>query len=76
MVSVNVTHIFPGPDHRRQDRERDALYFANDEAERPFYGVSMFESAFYHYDKKTKLYYIAHQRAAGACGTTCRHHEA
>jgi Protein of unknown function (DUF935) len=43
------------------------LYFAHDEAERPFYGVSMFESAFYHYDKKEKLYYIAHlaaQRAA------------
>ena len=46
-----------------------ALYFAHDEAERPFYGVSMFESAFFHYDKKVKLYYIAHiaaQRAA--CG--------
>jgi hypothetical protein len=44
-----------------------ALYYAHDEAERPFYGVSMFESAFYHYDKKEKLYYIAHlaaQRAA------------
>lgn len=48
--------------------EKDvALYYAHDEAERPFYGVSMFESAFYHYDKKEKLYYIAHlaaQRAA------------
>jgi len=46
-----------------------SLYFAHDEAERPFYGVSMFESAFFHYDKKVKLYYIAHiaaQRAA--CG--------
>lgn len=44
-----------------------AVYYAHDEAERPFYGVSMFESAFYHYDKKEKLYYIAHlaaQRAA------------
>ena len=44
-----------------------ALYYAHEEAERPFYGVSMFESAFYHYDKKEKLYYIAHlaaQRAA------------
>ncbi len=37
-----------------------ALYFANEEAERPFYGVPMFEAAFYHYDKKVKLYYIAH----------------
>jgi uncharacterized membrane protein YgcG len=44
-----------------------SVYYAHEEAERPFYGVSMFESAFYHYDKKTKLYYIAHlaaQRAA------------
>lgn len=44
--------------------EKDvALYYAHDEAERPFYGVSMFESAFYHYDKKIKLYYIAHLAA-------------
>lgn len=44
-----------------------AIYYACNEAERPFYGVSMFESAFYHYDKKAKLYYIVHlaaQRAA------------
>jgi Protein of unknown function (DUF935) len=44
-----------------------SIYYAHEEAERPFYGVSMFESAFYHYDKKEKLYYIAHlaaQRAA------------
>ena len=40
-----------------------ALYFANEEAERPFYGVSMFESAFYHYDKITKLYFITHLAA-------------
>jgi hypothetical protein len=40
-----------------------ALYYAHEEAERPFYGVSMFESAFYHYDKKVKLYYIAHLAA-------------
>jgi len=44
-----------------------AFYFANGEEERPFYGVSLFESAFYHYDKKTKIYYVTHlaaQRAA------------
>jgi hypothetical protein len=44
-----------------------AFYFANSEEERPFYGVSLFEAAFYHYDKKTKLYFITHlaaQRAA------------
>jgi hypothetical protein len=40
-----------------------AVYYAHEEAERPFYGVSMFESAFYHYDKKVKLYYIAHLAA-------------
>lgn len=37
------------------------------EEERKFYGVSFFQSAFYHYDKKIKMYYIAHlaaQRAA------------
>ena len=46
-----------------------ALYYAHDEAERPYYGVSMFESAFYHYDKKVKLYYIAHLAAQrAACG--------
>jgi hypothetical protein len=44
--------------------QRDnSFYFANEEAERPFYGVSMFESAFYHYDKVTKLYFIAHLAA-------------
>jgi hypothetical protein len=46
-----------------------ALYYACSEAERPFYGVSMFESAFFHYDKKVKLYYIAHLAAQrAACG--------
>jgi phage gp29-like protein len=44
-----------------------AFYFTNGEEETPFYGVSLFEAAFFHYDKKTKLYYITHlaaQRAA------------
>jgi hypothetical protein len=46
-----------------------SLYYANDEAERPFYGVSMFESAFFSYDKKVKLYYITHLAAQrSACG--------
>lgn len=43
------------------------FYYAANEEERKFYGVSFFQSAFYHYDKKVKLYYIAHlgaQRAA------------
>jgi hypothetical protein len=36
------------------------IYWACNEEENPFYGVSMFESAWYHYEVKTKLYYIAH----------------
>lgn len=44
-----------------------SFYYAAQEEERKFYGVSFFQSAFYHYDKKVKMYYIAHlaaQRAA------------
>lgn len=59
-----------GVDGRVKDivipKER-AFYYAAQEEERKFYGVSFFQSAFYHYDKKVKLYYIAHlaaQRAA------------
>lgn len=46
-----------------------AFYYAAQEEERKFYGVSYFESAFYHYDKKVRLYYTAHlaaQRSAVA----------
>ncbi len=45
----------------------DVMYYAAQEEERPFYGRSYFESAWYHWDKKFKLYVIAHlaaQRAA------------
>lgn len=42
---------------------KDAFYFAVQEEERPFYGVSYFQSAFYHYDIKRKLYYLAHLAA-------------
>jgi hypothetical protein len=44
-----------------------SFYYAAQEEERKFYGVSFFQSAFYHYDKKVKMYYIMHlaaQRAA------------
>lgn len=47
--------------------ENKAFYYTCQEEERKFYGISMFQSAFYHFDKKVKLYYIAHlaaQRAA------------
>jgi hypothetical protein len=44
-----------------------AFYYAAQEEENPFYGVSYFQSAFYHYDKKMKSYFLAHlasQRSA------------
>lgn len=44
-----------------------AFYYAAQEDERKFYGVSFFESAFPHYDAKAKAYFTAHlaaQRAA------------
>lgn len=48
--------------------DRDyVFYFAAQEEERKYYGISFFQSAFYHYDKKVKLYFNAHlaaQRAA------------
>lgn len=51
------------------DKE-DAFYYAAQEEEKPFYGVSYFQSAFFHYDKKIKLYYIAHLSAQrNAVGT-------
>lgn len=42
--------------------DRVFRYTAQDE-ERPFYGVSYFQSAFSHYVKKVKLYYLAHLSA-------------
>ncbi len=55
---------------RQIDRRLPAehcVYYAANEEERPFYGRSYFESAFAHWDKKFRLYVIAHlaaQRAA------------
>ena len=54
-----VTDIYIPPEY--------CFYYAAQEEERKFYGVSFFQSAFYHYDKKVKLYFTAHlaaQRAA------------
>jgi hypothetical protein len=45
----------------------DAIYYTANEDERPFYGQSYFKAAFFHYDKKAKLYWLLHvaaQRAA------------
>lgn len=44
-----------------------AVYYTANEDERPFYGQSYFKAAFFHYDKKVKLYWLLHvaaQRAA------------
>jgi hypothetical protein len=47
-----------------------AMVYTCNAAESPLWGVSMFEAAFYHYDKKVKLYYLAHIAAQrGAVGT-------
>jgi hypothetical protein len=54
-----VTDVFIEPEY--------AFYYAAQEDERKFYGVSFFESAFPHYDAKAKAYFTAHlaaQRAA------------
>lgn len=40
-----------------------AFYFTAQDEERPYYGVSYFQAAFSHYDKKDKLYYLAHLAA-------------
>ncbi len=44
------------------DRE-NAFYWAAREEERPFYGVSFFQSAFFNFDKKQKLSYLLHLAA-------------
>jgi len=59
VVGGKVTDIFIDPEY--------AFYYAAQEDERKFYGVSFFESAFPHYDAKAKAYFTAHlaaQRAA------------
>lgn len=38
-------------------------YYANNEEENPYYGISAFEPAWSHFDIKRKLYYIAHLAA-------------
>lgn len=40
-----------------------ALFYTCQREENPFYGVSLFEAAWYSYDVKAKLYYVAHVAA-------------
>lgn len=47
-----------------------SVYYAAQEEENKFYGLSYFQSAYYHYDKKVKLYYLMHLAAQrSAVGT-------
>jgi hypothetical protein len=47
-----------------------SFYYAAQEDENPFYGISYFQSAFYHWDKKQKVYFTAHLAAQrSAVGT-------
>jgi hypothetical protein len=46
---------------------KDVVYYAANEEERPFYGISYFSAAYRHWEAKFKLYVVAHiaaQRAA------------
>lgn len=46
------------------------VYYAAQEEENKFYGLSYFEAAYYHFDKKVKLYYLMHLAAQrSAVGT-------
>lgn len=48
----------------------NSFYWAAQEEESPFYGRSFFHAAFYHWDKKARLYWIAHVAAQrSAVGT-------
>lgn len=47
-----------------------AFYYAAQEEEQKYYGISFFQSAFYHFDKKSRVYYAAHLAAnRAAVGT-------
>lgn len=49
-----------GKDIRVHIEKEKVLFFANQREENPFYGVSLFEAAWYSYDVKAKMYYVAH----------------
>jgi Protein of unknown function (DUF935) len=44
-------------------KRNSSIYISCSEEENPMYGVSYFNAAYYHYDKKVKLYYLAHLAA-------------
>lgn len=47
-----------------------ALYFSANEAEKMHYGQSYFHAAFFHWDKKSRLYYLAHIMAQRSAAST------
>jgi len=63
--------IWSGPNYRDVFiKPQYSFYFAAQEELRKFYGVSFFQSAYYHWDKKNKLEYISHLAAQrSAVGT-------
>lgn len=63
--------IWSGPSYRDVFIEpKYCVYFAAQEELRKFYGVSYFQSAYYHWDKKSKLEYVSHLAAQrSAVGT-------
>ena len=67
MTGIRQRTMFQGREVDVKIDAKDVAYYAANEEERPFYGESYFQSAFYHWDKKYKLYVISHiacQRAA------------
>lgn len=66
-VGLRQRTMFQGREVDETIPGEHVIRYAANEEERPFYGESYFQSAFYHWDKKFKLYVIAHlacQRAA------------
>jgi hypothetical protein len=66
-AGIRQRTLFEGRDIDVPIPAKDVVYWAANEEEKPFYGRSYFQSAYYHWDKKFKLYAIAHiasQRAA------------
>ena len=57
------THTLDGRTRDVHVKKDYSLIFTNQDEENPYYGVSMFESAYPHYEIRKKLYYIAHLAA-------------
>lgn len=58
-----ITTTFKGEHIDRFFDRADSFVFTQHDEYNPYYGVSLFESAYPHFDAKRKLYYIAHLAA-------------